>query len=178
MIHHLSRVRGKDTRPEWIARSALHRLGFRFQLHRKDLPGKPDLVFPKYRAVLLVHGCFWHRHVDCKDASMPSSNQDFWIDKFSSTIRRDSEVLCNLQSLGWKTMVVWECELERDTFAAITKVVKWLCSDQANPRQRIDLANVINRAMLIQSASRKVGSRTKRYSTGEPKSDPLGAPAE
>jgi DNA mismatch endonuclease (patch repair protein) len=113
MTHRLSSVRASDTKPEWILRGGLHRLGFRYRLHRKDLPGKPDLVFPKYRSVVFVHGCFWHRHIKCKDASMPSVNQEFWMNKFIATIRRDSRVLRELHDLEWKTMIVWECQLEK-----------------------------------------------------------------
>ena len=166
MAHHLSIVRARDTKPEWILRGGLHRLGFRYQLHRIDLPGKPDLVFPKYRSVVFVHGCFWHRHIKCKDASMPSVNQGFWIDKFGATIRRDSRVLRDLHDLEWKTMVVWECQLEKDTIATISRVTNWL--SQANTAQDISLgtgSSRLNRRELIRASAEKVRSRTRGYST-------------
>lgn len=175
MAHHLSTVRGKDTRPEWILRSALHRLGFRFQTHRKDLPGKPDLVLPKYRAVVLVHGCFWHRHMKCRDASMPSTNQEFWSNKFSATIKRDSRVLRELHARGWRTMVIWECQLERNTISTINTVANWLALTKNSGRPSLDIGNTINKAALIRTAAEKVRSRARRYSTPEPLASPMAA---
>lgn len=106
----MSRIRSRDTKPEVLLRRALHRLGLRFRLHG-DLPGRPDLVFPRHRAVVLVHGCFWHRHTGCKVASTPKSNTEFWQAKFDRNVRRDAEVAAQLGSLGWKVLVAWECEL-------------------------------------------------------------------
>lgn len=165
MAHHLSKVRARDTKPEWILRGGLHRLGFRYQLHRKDLPGKPDLVFPKYRSVIFVHGCFWHRHMKCVDASIPSANQEFWIDKFSSTIRRDSRVLRELHTLGWKTMVIWECQLEKDTVATINRVANWLSLGKITSDLSLGNERAIDKQTLIRTAAKKVRSRTRRYST-------------
>lgn len=176
MAHHLSTVRAKDTRPEWILRSALHRLGFRFQIHRKDLPGKPDLVFPKYRAVMLVHGCFWHRHKKCRDASMPSTNQEFWSNKFSATINRDSRVLRELHAQGWRTMVIWECQLERDTISTLNTVVNWLAQTKQAESSSLDVGNTISKAVLIKAAAEKVRRRTRCYSTPEPLASPTAAP--
>ncbi|MBM5817284.1 MAG: DNA mismatch endonuclease Vsr, partial [Cyanobacteria bacterium K_Offshore_surface_m2_239] len=156
MAHHLSTVRAKDTRPEWIIRSALHRLGFRFQIHRKDLPGKTDLVFPKYRAVVLVHGCFWHRHMKCRDASMPSTNQEFRCNKFSATINRDSRVLRELHAQGWRTMVIWECKLERDTISTLNTVVKWIGQTKKAESSSLDVGNTISKTVLINAATEKV----------------------
>jgi DNA mismatch endonuclease, patch repair protein len=107
----MSRIRGKDTRPELRVRSLLHKLGFRFRLNRKDLAGKPDIVLPKYRAAIYVHGCFWHRHQECRFAYTPKSNLSFWTNKFDRTIERDAEVSNKLEQDGWKQIVVWECEL-------------------------------------------------------------------
>lgn len=176
MAHHLSKVRAKNTRPEWILRSALHRLGFRFQIHRKDLPGKPDLVLPKYRAVVLVHGCFWHRHKKCRDASMPSTNQEFWCNKFSATINRDSRVLRELHAQGWRTMVIWECQLERDTISILSTVVNWLTLTKKAESSSLDIGNTISKAVLIRTAEEKVRSRTRGYSTPEPLASPAAAP--
>jgi len=107
----MSRIRGKDTRPELIVRSALHKAGYRFRLHRKDLPGKPDIVLPKYKTVIFVHGCFWHRHEGCKNAYMPKSNVEFWEAKFQRTILNDCKVLNELQLLEWKVIFLWECKI-------------------------------------------------------------------
>lgn len=106
----MSSIRSRDTKPEVKLRRALHRLGLRFRLHG-DLPGRPDLVFPRHRAVVLVHGCFWHRHAGCKVASTPKSNTGFWQAKFDRNVRRDAEMAARLEALGWKVMVAWECEL-------------------------------------------------------------------
>lgn len=108
----MSHVRSKDTKPEKQVRSLLHQLGFRFRLQRRDLPGTPDIVLPKYKTVLFVHGCFWHRHPGCKHATSPKSNMDYWQKKFERNQRRDIAVQKELAALGWKTIVVWECELK------------------------------------------------------------------
>lgn len=107
----MSRIRGKDTKPEITVRSLLHRMGYRFRLHRRDLPGNPDIVLPKHHAVVLVHGCFWHRHKGCKYAYSPKSRVEFWQKKFMENVARDSRNRKTLQQEGWKVVVVWECEL-------------------------------------------------------------------
>lgn len=106
----MSRIRGRDTRPEKLVRSLLHCLGYRFRLHRRDLPGNPDIVLPKYRTVILVHGCFWHRHSGCRFAYMPRSRMEFWKRKFQRNVERDSEVKRQLEHAGWRVLTVWECE--------------------------------------------------------------------
>lgn len=106
----MSRIRGKDTRPEILVRSLLHSLGYRFRLNRRDVPGKPDIVLPKYRAAIYVHGCYWHRHPECDLAYTPKSNLEFWSKKFARNIERDAEVSAALQATGWKQIVIWECE--------------------------------------------------------------------
>lgn len=106
----MSRIRGRDTKPEVTVRSVLHRLGFRFRLHRKDLPGRPDIVLPRHRTVVLVHGCFWHRHSRCPFAYSPKSNTTFWKQKFAATVLRDQRDRRRLRSLGWRVIVVWECQ--------------------------------------------------------------------
>ena len=106
----MSRIRSKDTKPEIIVRSLLHSLGYRFRLHRKDLPGSPDIVLPKYRTVILVHGCFWHRHQGCKYSYSPKSRKEFWEDKFQSNVLRDELNTSSLEELGWNVVTVWECE--------------------------------------------------------------------
>jgi len=107
----MSRIRGKDSQPELALRRVLHRLGLRYRLHATNLPGKPDLVFPRYKAVVFVHGCFWHRHRGCKIATTPKSNTPFWVEKFDKNVARDSRVTTTLEKLGWRVFVVWECEL-------------------------------------------------------------------
>jgi DNA mismatch endonuclease (patch repair protein) len=107
----MSGIKGKNTRPELLVRKYLHSRGLRFRLHVKELPGKPDLVFPKYKVVVFVHGCFWHQHSDCKYATTPSSRKHFWINKLSENVARDSYQIAALEGLGWRVFVVWECEL-------------------------------------------------------------------
>lgn len=106
----MSRIRGCDTMPERVVRSFLHKEGFRFRLHAKRLPGTPDIVLPKYRCVVLVHGCFWHRHRGCQYAYTPKSRQVFWLSKFKANKARDLRVLRALRKLGWRVIIVWECE--------------------------------------------------------------------
>lgn len=106
----MSRVKGRNTKPEKLIRSLLHLLGHRFRLHRKDLPGKPDIVLPKHKKVVFVHGCFWHGHAGCPRAARPTSNIEFWNNKIDSNISRDAAALKSLIMLGWKPLVVWQCE--------------------------------------------------------------------
>ena len=103
-------MRGKDTTPELAVRRTAHRLGARFRLYRKDLPGTPDLVFPSRRLCVLVNGCFWHRHAGCRLATMPSSNVAFWQDKFARNVKRDAEKAEQLQQAGWRVEKIWQCE--------------------------------------------------------------------
>jgi len=110
----MSRIRGRDTGPELRLRSLLHRAGFRFRLHAKDLPGKPDIVLPKYHTVIFVHGCFWHRHEGCRYATTPSTRAEFWQAKFDGNVERDNRNRAALEAAGWTVMTVWECELKAD----------------------------------------------------------------
>ena len=105
----MSRVKNKNTRPELVVRKALHRLGYRFRLHRKDIPGSPDIVLPRYRKAIFVHGCFWHGH-DCPRGKRPASNQAFWDQKLDRNMKRDTEVVEKLNRLGWDVLVIWDCE--------------------------------------------------------------------
>jgi DNA mismatch endonuclease (patch repair protein) len=107
-------VRGKDTAPEKRVRSILHSLGLRFVLHRKDLPGRPDIVLPRHRLAIFVHGCFWHRHSGCAYATTPKNNAALWEKKFTENVQRDTVALEGLHKLGWRTIVVWECALKSD----------------------------------------------------------------
>jgi DNA mismatch endonuclease (patch repair protein) len=108
----MSRIKGKDSAPEIRVRRLLHALGLRFRLHRKDLPGKPDIVFPRYKAVVLVHGCFWHGHAGCPRAALPTTNAEFWATKIGRNVTRDEEVRKSLEELGWSVLTLWQCELK------------------------------------------------------------------
>lgn len=112
----MSQIRSKDTRPEMIVRSYLHRKGFRFRLHVKTLPGQPDIVLPKYKTVVEVRGCFWHKHEGCKVSNNPLSNADYWQKKFQRNIERDKKNAKELYALGWRLIVVWECETSKEKF--------------------------------------------------------------
>lgn len=100
----------KNSSPELAVRTILHALGLRFRLHRRDLPGTPDIVLPKYRTAIFVHGCFWHRHLWCRYASIPKTRQDYWLPKFAANVERDARKSSQLKELGWRVLVVWECE--------------------------------------------------------------------
>lgn len=104
-------IRSKDTAPECVVRSLAHRLGFRFRLHRKDLPGKPDLVFPRYKAVVFVHGCYWHGHGCKRGGTGAKSNQDYWGPKLERTKQRDRRNAAALENAGWRVLTLWECQL-------------------------------------------------------------------
>lgn len=112
----MSRIRGKNTKPEMVVRSMLHRMGYRFRLYVSKLPGKPDIVLPKYRTVIFVHGCFWHRHPGCKYAYNPKTRQDFWKNKFEQNVARHQDVAQRLEELGWRVAIIWECEIDRPDY--------------------------------------------------------------
>lgn len=105
----MASVKSKDSKAEIAVRSTLHRLGYRFRLHKKELPGKPDIVLPKYRTIIFIHGCFWHRHT-CKHATTPKSNIPYWTKKFTRNIERFNQVKAELEAQGWRILVIWECE--------------------------------------------------------------------
>ncbi len=122
----MSKIRSKNTKPEIAVRSKLHKAGYRFRLHVKGLPGKPDIVLPKYNTIIFINGCFWHRHKGCKYAYKPKTRVDFWNEKLNRNIKRQGEVLKELRDLEWKVLVIWECEvgnetLIRDRFKLIKK---------------------------------------------------------
>lgn len=106
----MSRIRTTNTKPEVVVRKTLHRLRYRFRLHRKDLPGNPDIVLPRFQAVIFVHGCFWHHHIGCAKSKLPSTNVQFWTNKILGNVKRDKQVIANLRRSGWRVLVVWECE--------------------------------------------------------------------
>jgi len=123
----MSRIGSRDTAPEIAVRKALHRAGYRFRLHRKDLPGRPDLILSKHRAVIFVHGCFWHGHAGCRNFRIPKTNQTFWREKIGRNAERDKEVTDRLLSLGWKVLVVWECATKRKMVEdTVAEIASWL----------------------------------------------------
>lgn len=125
----MSRIRGKDTKPEYIIRKGLFGMGFRYRLHERSSPGCPDLVFSKYRAVILVHGCLWHKH-ECESFRWPKTNAAFWKEKITRNSRNDAENLVKLNAAGWRVLTVWECTLRRKPSVVlqnvIAKVARWL----------------------------------------------------
>ena len=121
----MSKIKGKNTKPEMIVRSACHELGLRYRLHRKDLPGTPDLVFPKYRLCLFVHGCFWHRHPGCKYAYTPKSRLHFWLPKLAKNVERDINAQRALEVSGWRVSIIWECQT-KNTDTLRTEIQKMI----------------------------------------------------
>lgn len=113
----MSKVRSSGTKPEVLVRKKLHSLGFRFRLKGKSLPGKPDVVLPKYKTVVFVHGCFWHHHKGCGKSKLPTSNVEFWETKIFENVRRDTKIKSQLKKLGWRVLVIWECETKNDKYA-------------------------------------------------------------
>jgi len=121
--YNMSRIRSKDTKPEMMVRKFLHKNGFRYRLHVKNLPGKPDIVLPKYKTVIFIHGCFWHAHEKCRYAVMPKTNTGYWSKKISGNVSRDFLAKELLQKLGWKEIVLWECDLRKLNFEITMKKV-------------------------------------------------------
>lgn len=126
----MSGIRGKNTRPELLLRSGLHRRGLRFRIHDKRLPGKPDIVFPGPRAVVFVHGCFWHGHEGCRYFKVPDTRRDFWLEKILGNRARDEIVLAALEAAGWRVAVVWECATRAQPDHTIDRVEMWIRSDE------------------------------------------------
>ena len=130
----MSGIQGKDTRPEVLIRKSLHRKGFRYKIHDKTLPGKPDLVFPKYGAVIQINGCFWHAH-DCHLFKWPSTRPDFWKNKILGNKTRDKRTLKELEILGWRVLIVWECAIKGKHKRPIDEITRqisaWLYSDES-----------------------------------------------
>ena len=122
----MSRIKSKNTNPEKVVRTLLHSQGYRFRLHLKGLPGKPDIVLKKYNTVILVNGCFWHQHKSCKRANIPKSNKEYWIPKIERNKKRDKRNIKEIKSLGWRVMVLWECEIKKSPQKIVNKVMKFL----------------------------------------------------
>ena len=171
----MSRIRHKDMSPELAVRSLTHGMGFRFRLHRKDLPGSPDLTLARYRAVIFVHGCFWHWHPepDCPIAGLPKSNLEYWTPKLTRTRDRDLEHLSGLSELGWRALVIWECEL-REPESVLERIRRFLVAggdsgslgntEAEESKRRTSMRNVLgSRARAQQVAEpRVVGSVGRR----------------
>lgn len=121
----MSKIGPKNSRPEMIIRKLIHRMGYRYRLHRKDLPGKPDLVFPRYKKVIFVHGCFWHGHAGCKRSTMPKTNKIFWRNKIANNIANDFRKCNELNKLGWDYLIIWQCEIKPQN----VEKIKYMVSD-------------------------------------------------
>jgi DNA mismatch endonuclease (patch repair protein) len=160
----MARVRDRDSKPEWVLRTALHRLGFRYRLGGAKLPGRPDLVLPKYRTAIFVHGCFWHAHEHCKRATLPKTNAAFWQDKLAANVARDRRNEEALRALGWRVVVLWECELYRDPVAAVTAVVDRIAGQTGAEVRYRERLQALDRPALLGVAEDK-----RRYRLG-PKS--------
>jgi DNA mismatch endonuclease (patch repair protein) len=122
----MSRIRGKNTKPEMIVRRFLHSQGFRFRLHDKKLPGKPDIVLKKYRTVIFIHGCFWHGHEGCKYFVVPKTRTEWWLNKINRNKDNDAKAMSALNSTSWKVIEIWECELKQDALVTIANLLKAL----------------------------------------------------
>jgi DNA mismatch endonuclease (patch repair protein) len=126
----MSRIRKTGSKPEVLVRQIAHRLGYRFRINRRDLPGTPDIVFPGRRKVIFVHGCFWHQHVGCRHANVPRVRLDYWLPKLARTAQRDADSLASLRRAGWDTLVIWECET-RQSGILERRLRAFLANDQA-----------------------------------------------
>jgi len=122
----MSRIKGKDTKPELVVRSLLHRMGFRFRVHLRRLPGCPDITLPRWKSIIFVHGCFWHRHANCRFAYTPKSRKKFWNSKFEKNTARDVAVRTLLRQSGWRVLTIWECWI-KDEDALATRLKNFLC---------------------------------------------------
>ena len=122
----MSKIRSKNTKPEVIFRKALFKNRYRYRIHVKSLPGKPDIVLPKYKTAIFIHGCFWHFHKDCPDGRIPSTNSEFWKKKLTNTMARDTKQQIQLEKMGWKVIILWECEIEKDLDTILSRVTSIL----------------------------------------------------
>jgi DNA mismatch endonuclease (patch repair protein) len=153
----MSHIRSCDTKPELIVRSLLHRSGIRYSLRRKDLPGKPDIVMPKYGAVVFVHGCFWHQHPNCSEASMPKTRTSFWRDKLGKNVARDRRNQNALRKQGWKVIVVWECQIIKNPFAVLHRILRTIRPNSSGTDSVLP-----DRGRLLQKAEARLQWNFKR----------------
>ncbi len=128
----MAKVRSRDTKPEVLVRSLIHRMGFRFRLHDRRLPGNPDIVLPRHKKIVFVHGCFWHQHEGCPHAARPESNVAYWNKKLDGNMRRDKANLEKLAALGWRVLVIWECET-RNRERLILRLQEFLFDSETKP---------------------------------------------
>lgn len=126
---HMARISGRDTKPELAVRRLVHSMGYRYRLHRRDLPGTPDLVFPSRSKVILVHGCYWHRHECRQGRSVPSTRTKFWVDKFAANLSRDRRVQRELHQAGWRVLVVWECQTRTPDLPVLAALISEFLED-------------------------------------------------
>lgn len=119
----MSKIRSRNTKPEILLRKALFALGYRYTIHNKTLPGKPDIVLPKYKTVIFIHGCFWHYHADCREGRIPNTNSIFWKEKLLKNIARDHKNQESLKQLGWNVFICWECEIEKNKPIVVGKII-------------------------------------------------------
>lgn len=129
----MASIKAKDTKPERVVRSVLHAMGFRFRLHRKDLPGKPDIVLPRYSTVIFVNGCFWHHHEGCKDGRFPQTNKLYWKKKLLANVERDKRAAEELKGMGWHVITVWECQVRDVAF-----IERWLFEELVSEKSRCE----------------------------------------
>ena len=128
----MSKIRGKNTKPEIILRSQLFKQGFRFRVHQKNLPGKPDIVLAKYKTAIFVHGCFWHYHKNCREERIPSTNSKFWKVKLDKNVQRDEVHRLQLEKLGWQVIIVWECDIELKLKNVLNRIIQSLKTNSIN----------------------------------------------
>ena len=150
-------IRRRDTAPELAVRRIAHRMGLRFRLHRKDLPGRPDLVFPRHRLVVFIHGCFWHRHEGCRYASTPKSRIAFWMEKFAANVARDARQVAALRALRWRVLVIWECE-SRHNATVERRLATLITGDGATPELESALSVTV---IELQASTRGMDAPTR-----------------
>ena len=151
----MSRIRSKNTKPELVVRMVLHRLGYRFSLRRKDLPGTPDIVLAKHKAVIFVHGCFWHRHARCRLATKPKSRAAYWRAKFERNVKRDARVRRALRKLGWKVLAVWECQVMKQPMKIAEKLDKLLRPAAKAKHKSSVTYDLPTKAVLLKAAEKR-----------------------
>ena len=154
----MSRIRSFDTKPEVLLRSLLHRMVFRFRVHRKDLPGRPDIVLPKYRTVVLVHGCFWHQHPGCVEAAFPKSNRKYWKAKLEGNVARDRRNQRALRKDGWRVLRCWECQLEKDP----AQIAMHLARELRGPSLDNGDCSLPSRTQLLKAAETRANYKRRR----------------
>ena len=154
----MSRIRAKNTKPELVLRSVLHRMGFRFRVHDQRLPGRPDIVLPKYRTIIFVHGCFWHQHPGCIEAVRPKTNVEYWKEKLEGNVKRDRKNCLALCKEGWQVLRFWECQIEKDPILIGTQIALTLRGDEHRSSNYV----FPPRTELLKSAKFRASNNKKR----------------